>query len=118
MRETTLMKVLSLQETPLGCSSRMPGNLQCFWCFLKWIKSSDLYDLPLSRHALNSIRYKAFSYHCLEVDNMVQGWKTHHAGRFIHKIDIYKWLNYDKESTYNSNNKYANMMTDIGHQLS
>ena len=22
--------LLSLQETPLGCSSRMPGNLKCF----------------------------------------------------------------------------------------
>ena len=26
--------LLSLQETPLGCSSRMPGNLQFFWGFL------------------------------------------------------------------------------------
>ena len=26
---SVLIKVLSLQETPLGCSSRMPGNLNC-----------------------------------------------------------------------------------------
>ena len=25
--------VLSLKETPLGCSSRMPGNLKCFLGF-------------------------------------------------------------------------------------
>ena len=37
--------LLSLQETPLGCSSRMPGNLQCFYGFLIWIKSIDLYNL-------------------------------------------------------------------------
>ena len=30
--------VLSLQETPLGCSSRMSGNLKCFWVL--WIGSS------------------------------------------------------------------------------
>ena len=48
---------------------------------------------------------------------MVQGWRTYHAGKFIHKIDTYKWLNHDKESTYNSNNQYANRMTAIGHQL-
>ena len=32
------------------------------------------------------------NYHYSEVDNMVQRWRTYHAGRFIHKIDIYKWL--------------------------
>ena len=46
---------------------------------------------------------------------MVQGWKNYHADIFIHKKDTYKWLNHDKESTYNSNNKYANSMTAIGH---
>ena len=25
-------------------------------------------------------------------DNMVKRWKTYYAGRFIHKIVIYKWL--------------------------
>ena len=30
----TVKSMLSLQETPLGCSSRMPGKLQCFfWVF-------------------------------------------------------------------------------------
>ena len=48
---TFVCNLLSLQETPLGCSSRMPGNLQCFWGFLIWIKSGDLYDLPLLGHA-------------------------------------------------------------------
>ena len=59
--------------------------------------------------------YKAFSYHCSKVENMVQGWRTHHAGIFIHKTDTYKWLIHDKEITYNSNNQYANMMIAIGH---
>ena len=27
-------RVLALQETPLGCSSRMPGNLNVFMVFL------------------------------------------------------------------------------------
>ena len=43
--------LLSLQETPLGCSSRMPGNLNIFNGFSKWIKSDDLQDLTLPRHA-------------------------------------------------------------------
>ena len=34
--------LLSLQETPLGCSSRIPGNLQCVYGFLIWIKSVDV----------------------------------------------------------------------------
>ena len=25
-------------------------------------------------------------------NNMVQRWRNYHAGIFIHKIDIYKWL--------------------------
>ena len=36
-------------------------------------------------------------------DNKVQGWRTHQAGRFTHKTDAYKWLNHDKDGTYNSN---------------
>ena len=46
-----IANLLSVQETPLGFSSRMPGNLQCFQGFLIWINSGDLYDLPLSIHA-------------------------------------------------------------------
>ena len=45
---------------------------------------------------------------------MVQGWRTYHTGRFIHKTYTYKWLNNDKESNYNSN--HINM--PIGWQLS
>ena len=43
--------VLSLQEIPLGCSSRMPGNLNVFNGFSKCIKLDDLQDLTLPRHA-------------------------------------------------------------------
>ena len=86
----------------------MPGTLQCFWGFLIWIKSGDLYDLPLSRYTSNSIRYKAFSYHYSEVDNKVQGWRTHQASRFTHKTYAYKWINNDKDGTYNSN--HINML--------
>ena len=35
--------------------------------------------------------------------NKVQGWRTHHASRFTYKIDAYKWINHDKDGTYNSN---------------
>ena len=34
---------------------------------------------------------------------MVQGWRTHQVGIFTHKTDAYKWLNHDKDGTYNSN---------------
>ena len=51
VRQISALQLLLLQESTLGCSSRMPSNLQCFWGFLKWIKSGDLYGLPLSRHA-------------------------------------------------------------------
>ena len=60
---------------------------------------------------------KASNYQYSDVDNMVQRWRTYHARRFIHKIDLYKWIYHDKESTYNSNNQYANRMTAMGHQL-
>ena len=60
---------------------------------------------------LNQVQ--GFSYHCSKVDNKVQGWRTHQAGRFTHKIDAYKWINHDKDGTYNSN--HINM--PIGSQL-
>ena len=34
---------------------------------------------------------------------MVQGWKTHQAGRFTHKTYAYTWLNHDNDGTYNTN---------------
>ena len=43
--------LLSLQETPLGCISRIHGNLKFFQVFLIWMKLGNLYNLPLSRHA-------------------------------------------------------------------
>ena len=45
---------------------------------------------------------QGFSYHCSEVDNKEQGWRTQQIGRFTHKIDAYKWINHDKDGTYNS----------------
>ena len=50
---------------------------------------------------------QGFSYHCSKADNKVQGWRTHQASIFTHKTDAYKWLNHDKDGTYNSN--YINM---------
>ena len=44
-----------------------------------------------------------FSYHYSEVDNKVQGWRTHQAGRFTYKIAAFKWLNPNKDGTYESN---------------
>ena len=43
--------LLALRETPLGCNSRMPGNLNVFNGFSKWIKLDDLQDLTLPKHA-------------------------------------------------------------------
>ena len=43
--------LLSLQETPLGYSLRMPGNLNVFNGFSEWIKQDDLKELTHSRHA-------------------------------------------------------------------
>ena len=54
---------------------------------------------------LNQVQ--GFSYNYLEVDNKVQGWRTHQDGRITHKTYAYKWLNHDKDGTYNSN--YINM---------
>ena len=48
--------LLSLQETPLGCSSRMRGNLQCFQGFLIWIKSVDLYNLSTLKACIKLTR--------------------------------------------------------------
>ena len=45
---------------------------------------------------------QGFSYHYSEVDNKVQRWRTHQASRFTHKTYAYKWLNHDKDGTYNS----------------
>ena len=56
----------------------------------------------------------AFSYNCSEVDNKVQGWRTHETGRFTYTTDAYKWKNHDKDGTYNSNH----INTPIGWQLS
>ena len=55
---------------------------------------------------LNQVQ--GLSYHCSD------RWRTHQAGRFTHKTDAYKWLNHDKEGTYNSNH----INTPIGWQLS
>ena len=57
---------------------------------------------------------QGFSYNCSEVENKVQGWRTHQAGRFTHETYAYKWINHDKDGTYKSN--YIN--TPIGWQLS
>ena len=62
--------------------------------------SGDLYNLPLSRHAWNSLNYKAFSYNYSEGDNKVQGWRTSQAGIFTYKTYAYKWINHDKDGTY------------------
>ena len=52
--------MLSLQGTPLGCSSRMPGNLQCFQVFLIWIKSVDLYNLSTLKACIKLTHLQGF----------------------------------------------------------
>ena len=47
--------------------------------------------------------YKDFSYHCSEVDNKVQGWRTHQATRLTYKTHAYKWRNADEDGIYKSN---------------
>ena len=84
--------LLSLQETPIGCSSRMPGNLNFFMVFLtgssqvtyKTSHSQDMHETQSRIRLLTTIVQR--------FDNMVQRWRTYHAQRFIHKTDIYKWL--------------------------
>ena len=33
----------------------------------------------------------------------MQGWRTHQAGKLTYKTDAYKWLNPNKDGTYESN---------------
>ena len=84
--------LLSLQDTPLGCSSRMPGNLNVFMVFLTGSSkvtymnshSQDMHETQSKIRLLNTT-IKRF-------DNMVKRWRTYYASRFIHKTIIYKWL--------------------------
>ena len=52
--------LLSLQETPPGCSLRMPGNLQCFQFFMIWIKSIDIYNLSTLKACIKLTRLQRF----------------------------------------------------------
>ena len=38
-----------------------------------------------------------------KLDNKVQGWRTHRAGRLTYKTHAYKWLNLNKDGIYKSN---------------
>ena len=82
--------LLSLQETPLGCSSRMPGNLNVFYGFSDGAsqmtyRTSHSQDMHETQSGIRLLTTTVQSF-----DNMVQRWRTYHAGRFIHKIVIYK----------------------------
>ena len=52
--------LLSLQENPIGCSSRMSGNLKCFQGFLIWIKSVELYNLSTLKTCIKLTRLQGF----------------------------------------------------------
>ena len=109
----SLARVLSLQETHLGCSSRMPSNLQCFLGFFNMDQVRWLIWPSTLNTCMKLNQVQVFSYHSLEVDNKLQGWRTHQDGRFTHKTDAYKWLNHDKDGTYKSNH----INSPIGWQL-
>ena len=84
--------LLSLQETPLDCSSRMLGNLNIFMVFLTG-SSQVTYRISHSQYmheTQSRIRLLTTTVH--RFDNMVQRWRTYHASIFIHKIVIYKWI--------------------------
>ena len=84
--------LLSLQETPLGCSSRIPGNLNVFMVFLTGL-SQVTYKTSHSQymHETQS-RIRLLTTTIQRFDNMVKRWRTYYDGRFIHKTNIYKWL--------------------------
>ena len=108
--------LLSLQET-LGCSSRMPGNLNVFNGFSKWIKSDDLKDLTCSRHAkkLNQ-KIRLLTTNVQRFDNRVNIWRTYYAGRFIYKAITYKWIIITRKSTCNSTHQHIDGMKTIRYQ--
>ena len=58
--------LLALQETPLGCSSRIPGNFNIFNGFLKGSSQmTNKTSLTQDMHKHNQID-KAFNYHSSE----------------------------------------------------
>ena len=62
--------LLSLQKTPLGCSLRIPGNLQCFQVFLIWIKSIDLYNLSTLKACIKLTRLQGFQLQLLRISTI------------------------------------------------
>ena len=92
LQEFHIWILLSLQGNPLGCSSRMPGNLKFFMVFLtgssqvtyRTSHSQDMHETRSRIRLLTTIVQR--------FDNMVKVWRTYYASRFIHKTVIYKWL--------------------------
>ena len=84
--------MLSLQETYLGCSSRMPSNLNVFMNFLNG-SSQVTYKTSHSQymHETQS-KIRLLTTIVQRFDNMVKRWRTYYDGRFIHKTIIYKWI--------------------------
>ena len=92
MATSLAIGVLSFQETPLGCSLRMLGNLKDFMVFLKGssqmtYRSSHSQDMHKnqSKIRLLTATIKRFA-------NRVNRWRTYYAGRFIYKTITYKWI--------------------------
>ena len=70
----------------------MPGNLNVFMVFLTG--SSHVTYMTSHSQGMHETQsgIRLLTTTIQRFDNMVQRWRTYHAGRFIQKIDIYKWL--------------------------
>ena len=76
----------------LGCSSRMPGNLNFFMVFLtgssqmthRTSHSQDMHKTQ-SKIRLLTTTVQRFA-------NRVKRWRTYYAGIFIYKTFTYKWI--------------------------
>ena len=87
-----ILILLSLQETPLGCSSRMPGNLNVFMVFLtRSIQMTHMTSHSQDMHK-NQSKIRLLTTTVQRFDNRVKRWRTYYAGGFIHKTIIYKWI--------------------------
>ena len=47
------------------------------------------------------------------VDNKVNKWRTHYAGRFIYKAITYEWIIITKENTCNWTHQHIDRMTAV-----
>ena len=92
LRKNKDVKMLALHETPLGCSSRMPSNLNVFMVFLNG-SSQVTYKTSHSQGMhKNQSKIRLLTTNFQRFDNRVKRWRTYYVGRFIYKTITYKWI--------------------------